>query len=739
VQGGVRITGIQTDKAEINPGNPRRLDIDVSSAGDFSNYTLKLVSSETSDTPPDGFDPQLSSISFSFKVNCPSEFDCRETEYCINEPGQEPVINYLAKDYSSFKRLLLDRLSFTMPDWTERNPSDMQLALVELLAYRGDHLSYYQDAAATEAYLRTARKRTSLKRHARLLDYYISEGCNSRTWISVEIEEGGSMENQVLPNGTPVITHENGSAVISDSEFRELLNSDNITIFETLHKQKLHSSHNRISFYTWSNNDCCLPAGSTSASLLNSPPLFLEKGDVIIFEEIRSPESGSSSDFNPMHRHAVRLTNVYNTKDPLTNIDVLEINWHEQDALPFPLCLNATIMDNQGKSKNTEVSVARGNIVLADHGFTHRNEKLIPAQAPARGDYYPRVPRGDLTVSTDYQHHNKTKLPAARILDQNPAECLARVKMMEGDNSWDVRRDLLSSDRFSREFVVETDEKRFSNIRFGDNIMGRKPKAGFMPSVAYRTGNGTTGNVGYDVLRCLVSDAGGINTVTNPLPAKGGKDPEKMEQVREFAPMAFFTQERAVTARDYAEKTELHPEVQKALARFRWTGSWYTVYLTIDRKGGSKVDPEFRNEIIKHLERYRLAGYDLEINGPRSLPLDIELNICVKEGFFKSDVKQELLRAFSKHQWSKNQRGFFHPDNFSFGQAVFLSAVYERAIRIQGVESVEAKKFQVWGKTANKELERGLIAPSEMEIIRLDNDLNFPEFGKIEFFMFGGL
>ena len=32
----------------------------------------------------------------------------------------EPEINYLAKDYASFRRLVLDRLALIMPDWQER-------------------------------------------------------------------------------------------------------------------------------------------------------------------------------------------------------------------------------------------------------------------------------------------------------------------------------------------------------------------------------------------------------------------------------------------------------------------------------------------------------------------------------------------------------------------------------------------------------------------------------------------
>ena len=44
-----------------------------------------------------------------------------------------------------------------MPDWRERNPADLWVALAEAVAFRGDELSYFQDAVATEAYLGTAR------------------------------------------------------------------------------------------------------------------------------------------------------------------------------------------------------------------------------------------------------------------------------------------------------------------------------------------------------------------------------------------------------------------------------------------------------------------------------------------------------------------------------------------------------------------------------------------------------
>src|SRR5258706_9448630 len=82
---------------------------------------------------------------------------------------------------------MLDRLATIAPDWRERNPADLGIALVELLAYVGDYLSYQQDAVATEAYLGTARRRVSVRRHARMVDYAMHDGSNARAWVQVQV------------------------------------------------------------------------------------------------------------------------------------------------------------------------------------------------------------------------------------------------------------------------------------------------------------------------------------------------------------------------------------------------------------------------------------------------------------------------------------------------------------------------------------------------------------------------
>ena len=170
----------------------------------------------------------------------------------------------------------------------------------------------------------------------------------------------------------------------------------------------------------------------------------------------------------------------------------------------------------------------------------------------------------------------------------------------------------------------------------------------------------------------------------------------------------------------------------------RWTGSWRTVFLTVDRLGGRPVDGDFEAELRRHLERYRMAGHDLEIDGPRFVPLEIEIEVCAQPGYFRSDIKAALLEVFSNGTLPDGRRGMFHPDNFSFGQPVFLSRLYAAAQAVTGVRYVEFKKFQRQGIDSSNGLDAGLLTMGRLEIARLDNDPNFRERGILTLMLKGG-
>ncbi|HNZ05306.1 MAG TPA: hypothetical protein PKL01_02470, partial [Methanothrix soehngenii] len=196
IEGGLRVRDIRVSNSEmLRNGDSEEpyLKVRVDRMGDFSNYVLKVVDldeeGKPTDKPMKNFDPCYASLPFTFKAACPSRLDCRPPDICKALKFADPEINYLAKDYASFRQIILDRLALILPDWKERHVPDLGIALVEILAYAGDHLSYYQDAVATEAYLNTARQRISVRRHARLVDYRMHEGCNARTWVFLETSD----------------------------------------------------------------------------------------------------------------------------------------------------------------------------------------------------------------------------------------------------------------------------------------------------------------------------------------------------------------------------------------------------------------------------------------------------------------------------------------------------------------------------------------------------------------------
>jgi hypothetical protein len=817
--------------------------IRTKSYGDFSQYTLSLVSGSDGDTLSDRIDPRLSEIQFSFKVQCKSDFDCATTIPCPVPPVDNPRLDYLAKDYASFRRLMLDRLSVLMPEWRSRNPADVGVTLVELLAYVGDQLSYQQDAIATEAYLGTARRRTSLRRHARLVDYAVHEGCNARVWVRVFVNDNGV----TIPARTRLLTRVPNMPdrlIPGSDQLRNALASG-VEVFETVENTVLYQAHEHMVFYTWGERECCLPKGATQATLKGNFP-HLKAGDVLVFAEEQGPRTGLPDDADRDHRWAVRLTDVRLSTDPSgklfeskpepedesLDVDVTEIQWAEQDALPFPLCLSTTITDQNDKSVYIDkVSVAYGNIVLADHGRTVHDEALgkVPAShltlasvndelsckhrplKPVPPRFRPKLAARPLTqalpltaerlfsftATVDVVTALQDRLYDARL--ENPLKAqgvilAGPVVVQGGDEVWSVsdgasayrlhlvdsqiqvfplaasaaimtvaeprrarpdislvsnyqgipttwkpQRDLLASDADAKEFVVESEHDGSAYLRFGDDVHGKRPDSGTAFTATYRIGDGTAGNIGLESIAHIVSNDGRLLSVSNPLPAQGGVEPESAEEIRRDAPEAFRIQERAVTPEDYAEVVERHPSVQRATATFRWTGSWYTVFLTVDRKGGGEVDADYEQLIRDHVERYRMAGYDLEIDGPRYVPLEVGMIVCVKPDYFRADVRAALMRVFSRGWLADGSRAVFHPDNFTFGQPVYLSKLYEAAQSVQGVASVVIKTFRRLRIPQDlKPLTEGVLTTERLEIARLDNDPNFPERGVLKLLSVGG-
>lgn len=497
VEGGRRVRDLEVQEVSFERASDAALDdrmiVRLDRAGDASNYVLRIVALDEhgrpSNEPPSDFDPRYDRVLFTFGIDCPNALDCKPQSPCAELPGPAPVIDYLAKDYASFRQLMLDRLSLLIPEWQERHVADLGVTLVELIAYAADRLSYHQDAVATEAYLDTARTRIALRRHLRLVDYRLHEGCNARAWLALTVGQDLTLARDTFFVATPHPLLPSGPIDVKAwSEHGDAL----APVFEPIwpdgaREITLRRERNVIRFYTWLGAECCLARGATSATLLDpgqypDPPeveddecgpdeptlepsseqidaayrLQLAPCDVLIFEEVRGPKTGAAADADPSHRHAVRLTRVERHLDPVPDPKtgkptlVWEVYWGEEDALPFPLCLSSIAASCELQE---DVSVAYGNVIGIDHGRTV-DEALEPVpELPAAvscdtactgaettrtaGRYRPRLDRRDVTHAEPYAPcffdavGCKPAAPrsAASLFERDPRQALAQATL----------------------------------------------------------------------------------------------------------------------------------------------------------------------------------------------------------------------------------------------------------------------------------------------------------------------
>jgi hypothetical protein len=992
------------------PSAANVLVVEPSVTGDLSPYTLSLVQSLTSaeDDPiaiPEvlpGFDPQLAEVQFTFRVDCGPNFDCDPpAPVCAPGAPTPPAINYLAKDYGSFRTIMLDRLNQLLPGRMGAGEPDLGVALAEVISYVGDLLSYRQDAIATEAYLQTAQSRVSLRRHALLVDYHVHDGANARVWMQLQVAGNPGSPIFLDRSVTRFYTYAPGMpptlAPGTNNENAALLAG--AQVFEPLEDALLYPEHNQLTLYTWGDASCCLPQGATEATLHGSYP-HLKPGDVLIFEEKLGPATGASADADLRHRCAVRLTTVathdsggsllvdmlYATDGtPLTSLTqtptpITEIEWSTDDALPFPLCLSSTYVDDAGNSHSlANVSTASANIVLADHGLSFSNLPLGTVPAPlinaaplaladrcqpstatalpvrfrppvpyspltqavplpltgppvtpqavlfggtapvtltdtngspaltiqalkpsawpgyfgvlvkanattptaidlsvvynppgnpsgftapvvvesftvlsfvstaanyvatqinARSNFltvptpytppatppatYPTTPTmlsptgpinlqdasnppvtylpvqakvpsrwplsfgvlaegspytlqvvyapsgqgvgaslpvvleqfqkvslstiaagllntSHLLTLTSFGQTPSTTLSAVDLIQVNPSGALPSITLTSTNptTTWQPQQDLLDSGTSDPNFVVEVESDGTATLRFGDNTNGLAPETGSTFIASIRIGGGSAGNVGAESLTFKAAHPS-IQSCTNPMPATGGTDPETTDQIRRRAPQAFLTQDRAVTLTDYEAIAEQNSSIDQAVATLRWTGSWYTVFIAAEPQGGGNLTPTLRTTVQTNLEQFRLVGQDLELESPQYVSLEIELTVTVDPTYFQANVEQSLLAVLGNRLLPNGQKGLFYPDNFTFGQTVYLSPVYAAARSVAGVVSVVATTFQLQGTTSAQYLAAGAIRLGSLQIARLENDPSYPDHGQLTLIMEGG-
>jgi hypothetical protein len=83
-------------------------------------------------------------------------------------------------------------------------------------------------------------------------------------------------------------------------------------------------------------------------------------------------------------------------------------------------------------------------------------------------------------------------------------------------------------------------------------------------------------------------------------------------------------------------------------------------------------------------------------------------------------------------------RGFFYPDNLTFGQDLEVGRVMAAAQAVSGVQSVQVKTLERMFPDPGQQLANGILAIGPMEVARLNNTPNQPENGRLIIELRGG-
>jgi predicted phage baseplate assembly protein len=719
--------------------------------GDFSRYRLHIES-----TALDAF---YSSAGFSFKAGCPSDLDCAPPERCDEPPGGGPVIDYLAKDYTSLRAALLDYSASAYPRWVERDEPDLGMMLLELLSAVGDDLSYLQDRIAHERTLATATQRNSVVRHARLVDYEPRPATSAQALVQIDVSSAN------LPAGLTVQAPQPDGGALSFELGPGLLDPDTGELaagplgVDPRWNRWDHTAlpaAARIVPYWWDDSQSCLPAGACELWVRGHGfgfPVGDRQLGTTGLAVLLDTEAASPAD--PPTRAVVHLTGAVEEVDQLYGIAVTRLSWDATEALAAEHALERTVL--------------AGNLVPAVEGRRYAETFVIDPDPDSPDAGKAAVTRSGPDAGcgdpAPMHLHTLAQGRLAWLADSDgttrPELCLIQRPADPGDlpRTWRWRRSLLDAGVFEPAYTVdpvvyrdirvdrssglpwfEYDGDGGNSVRFGDGAFGERPPTGAAFELTYRVTAGLAGNVAADSITVIPDALSGVLlSAANPFVATGGADEETLEHVRATAPQAFRARQfRAVRAEDYEHTAEELDWVLDAGASMRWTGSWLSVFATGQPRAGGQPTVREHAALIQLLGRRRIAGYEVYTPAPRYVGLDLVVVVCAHAWALRGEVEAGVLAELGVGVLCDGRRGFFAPGQLRFGAGLERSELEAAIQRAVGVEGVVGISYRRRGYVPDFVPMPEVVTVGREEIIRVDNNPSLPDHGSVRVLVLGG-
>jgi hypothetical protein len=193
-----------------------------------------------------------------------------------------------------------------------------------------------------------------------------------------------------------------------------------------------------------------------------------------------------------------------------------------------------------------------------------------------------------------------------------------------------------------------------------------------------------------------------------------------------------------VQPRDYGEQAEKLAFVQRAQGTPRWTGSWQTMFVAADPFGSTLLTAQERNELSAWMDCVRQVGRDVVVRDPTTVAIDLEVALCVEPFAYAAQVATQVQEVLLGRGLGGQPKGFFHPDNLTFGVPLRRSALEAAIQDVPGVRGVREIRIRPRGLARKLRLLGLTFEVGPDQILRLDNDPVHPEAGTLTIFTEGG-
>lgn len=708
-------------------------------------------------------DPLRVSLPVRLRPECGDVGDCADA-VTLPAPLTPPDYDTLARDYTVLRTMLMDRLQYADPA-ADTSIADLTVTLVELFAHLGDLLHYRLDRIATEAWLSTARRRASVVRHARTVDFAVQPAISAATTVQVVVAAAaGDPQATVLPGDTAT----DGVTVDPSASCFTVEAAGPLTV---------RASHAEVALYDWTEDDAVLGTGATSAILVRPAAAagvaatdWLPAGSLLAFEVVgvddidrqrawvggTVPAPAGVMPRPPLASRSaqvVTVTSIAEFTDPLQpGLDLLRVFWDASEALQAPVPCSVDL------SAGAEVGVARLGLLPAHHGLlvdgpgtlapidpltslaadpqtTEVSDYLLVAAGPEAAPGLAHAPGGrpwqlEVTVTLP----NDTQVPVGRVTS------------------------MLRAPAAGFSVVIDADDDLPARMRFRTGALGLVPPAGSLVGARYQVGAGLAGNVAANVtsrlVRCtsapgvpcvwldVTDDQNSVVTARNITPGTGGAAAMSLDDVRRDAPQAYSAvSRRAALIGDLAPFAAEVPTVLRAAARRSWSGSWpvgVVAYEPVSYGREGDADPaaaaRLQAQVQSTLDAVRMAGTEVVNVTATPVGILIALTVCLYPGSDTDPARAAILASL--RPGTPDAPGLFAPGSFPMGTDVYLSTVVATVAALPQVDAVavtEARRLSERPRTLDAVL---VMGPSEVAVC--DDDPNAPDRGHIVLTVEGG-